>query len=77
MEYWQPSDDGALSRRIERGFEAYRRNTGLTHPSSFLLKRSTKRDGDSIPLIDDNGHLWYGPIDVGTPPVTFTGKSLF
>ncbi|KAN0138185.1 eukaryotic aspartyl protease [Lactarius tabidus] len=58
-------------RKIERGFEAYQRSTGAPHPSTSQLKRSSKR-GNGIRLTDDNAHLWYGSISVGTPAVTFT-----
>ncbi|KAF8261911.1 acid protease [Lactarius quietus] len=57
--------------KIQRGFEAYERNTGSAHPSASQLKRSTKRDnGDPLNCNDD--HFWYGPITVGTPPTTYT-----
>ncbi|KAI9444474.1 acid protease [Lactarius indigo] len=56
--------------KILRGFEAFERNTGAAHPSVFQLKYSTKR-GNGDPLIDDSAQLWYGPITVGTPPVTY------
>ncbi|KAH9059064.1 acid protease [Lactarius vividus] len=57
--------------KIQRGFEAFERNTGAAHPSAPLLKRSTKR-GKGNPLTDDSAELWYGSITVGTPAVTYT-----
>ncbi|KAH8997791.1 acid protease [Lactarius hatsudake] len=57
--------------KIQRGFEAFERNTGAAHPSASQLKRSTKR-GKGDPLTDDNAQLWYGSITVGTPAVTYT-----
>jgi cathepsin D len=65
-----------LSRKIQRGFDAFELNTGSAHPSASQLKRSTKR-GNGVPLIDDNSLLWYGPITVGTPAITYTGGSPF
>ncbi|KAH9019324.1 acid protease [Lactarius deliciosus] len=57
--------------KIQRGFEAFERNTGAAHPSASQLKRSTKR-GKGDPLTDDSAELWYGSITVGTPAVTYT-----
>ncbi|KAH9041268.1 acid protease [Lactarius pseudohatsudake] len=57
--------------KIQRGFEAFERNTGAVHPSASQLKRSTKR-GKGDQLIDDSDELWCGSITVGTPPVTYT-----
>ncbi|KAH9161573.1 acid protease [Lactarius sanguifluus] len=57
--------------KIQRGFEAFERNTGAAHPSASQLKRSIKR-GKGDPLTDDNAELWYGSITVGTPAVTYT-----
>ena len=60
---------------MQRGFEAFERNTGSAHPSAFQLKRENKR-GEGDPLTDDSAQFWYGNITVGTPAVTYTGKSL-
>ncbi|KAH9041267.1 acid protease [Lactarius pseudohatsudake] len=57
--------------KIQRGFEAFERNTGAAHPFASQLKRSTKR-GKGDPLTDDSDELWYGSITVGTPAVTYT-----
>ncbi|KAH9030179.1 acid protease [Lactarius hengduanensis] len=57
--------------KIQRGFEAFERNTGAAHPSASQLKRSTKR-GNGDPLTNDRAQLWYGSITVGTPAVTYT-----
>jgi cathepsin D len=59
-------------RKIHEGFATYKSNTGVPHPlsgSTQLSKRATGSD----PLTDDNAHLWFGTISVGTPPVNFTG----
>ena len=49
----------------------YKQNTGKSYPGS---KDVQSRDTGSVPLTDDfNGALWHGPIEVGTPPKTFTG----
>ncbi|KAF8265090.1 acid protease [Lactarius quietus] len=57
--------------KIQRGFEAFERNTGSAHPSASQLMGSTKR-GNGDPLTDDSAQLWYGSITVGTPAVTYT-----
>ncbi|KAH8997787.1 acid protease [Lactarius hatsudake] len=57
--------------KMQRGFEAFERNTGAPHPSASQLKRPTKR-GKGDPLSADSAELWYGSITVGTPPVTYT-----
>ncbi|KAH8997777.1 acid protease [Lactarius hatsudake] len=62
---------GHTVAKIQRGFEAFERNTGAAHPSASQLKRSTKR-GKGDPLTDDSAELWYGSITVGTPAVTYT-----
>ncbi|KAN0111701.1 eukaryotic aspartyl protease [Russula decolorans] len=57
--------------KIHEGFATYKSNTGVPHPlsgSTQLSKRATGSD----PLTDDNAHLWFGTISVGTPPVNFT-----
>ncbi|KAH9059067.1 acid protease [Lactarius vividus] len=61
----------STAAKIQRGFEAFERNTGAAHPSASQLKRSTKR-GKGDPLTDDSAELWYGSITVGTPAVTYT-----
>ncbi|KAH8986113.1 Asp-domain-containing protein [Lactarius akahatsu] len=62
---------GILYRKIQRGFEAFEKNTGAAHPFASQLKRSTKR-GKGDPLTDYSDGLWYGSITVGTPAVTYT-----
>ncbi|KAI9444480.1 acid protease [Lactarius indigo] len=57
--------------KIQRGFEAFERNTGAVHPSASQLKGLRKK-GSGDPLIDDIEEMWYGPITVGTPAVTYT-----
>jgi cathepsin D len=53
--------------------EAYQRNTGTPHPlsSRFDVRSLAKRNGN-VPLVDHNADLWYGEIDVGTPPKKYT-----
>ncbi|KAL0581946.1 hypothetical protein V5O48_000003 [Marasmius crinis-equi] len=60
------------TNKLQRGFKAFEQNTGSAHPSS-----SKKIDVRALPagnpltdLLDES--LWAGPIDVGTPPKTFT-----
>jgi cathepsin D len=57
--------------------EAYQRNTGTPHPlsSRFDVRSVAKRNGN-VPLVDYNADLWYGEIDVGTPPKKYTGSYL-
>ncbi|KAF8268682.1 acid protease [Lactarius quietus] len=57
--------------KIQHGFEAFDINTGSAHPYASRLKNSNKR-GNGDPLTPDGTKLWYGPITVGTPPVTYT-----
>ncbi|KAG1723783.1 acid protease [Suillus paluster] len=55
--------------------KAYERNTGSPHPLSSrfnsrpVAKRATNGD---VPLTNYNADLWYGSIEVGTPPETYT-----
>lgn len=60
----------SASRKIQAGFEAFRRNTYSIHPND--KRRSVNRAEGSIPLTAENGALWYGAITVGTPEVHFT-----
>ncbi|KAI9453013.1 acid protease [Lactarius psammicola] len=57
--------------KLQRGFEAFERNTGAAHPSAPQLKRLIKRD-NGTPLTDDSAKYWYGSIAVGTPAVNYT-----
>ncbi|KAG6855081.1 hypothetical protein C0991_006010 [Blastosporella zonata] len=54
---------------MQRGFDAFQKNTGSFHPSD--IRRKTKRGTGSLELTDDAGILWQGTISVGTPPVDF------
>jgi len=56
--------------KIQRGFDAYERNTGKAHP--LASKRISKRKSASDSLTDDDSQLWYGEISVGTPATTYT-----
>ncbi|KAI0310964.1 acid protease [Amylostereum chailletii] len=60
--------------KVQRGLEAYARNTGSVHPSasSFKSLPRKKRATGSDKLTDDSEDLWYGKISVGTPAKTFT-----
>ncbi|KAH7906840.1 acid protease [Hygrophoropsis aurantiaca] len=53
--------------KIMNGFDRYERNTGSPHPSA-PRKGAQRRATGSDPLINDNAQLWYGSIEVGTPP---------
>ncbi|EPQ56531.1 acid protease [Gloeophyllum trabeum ATCC 11539] len=57
--------------KMQRGFEAYQRNTGKRHPldmSNLLHARKIGVDA----LTDYSNVLWYGAIQVGTPPQNYT-----
>ncbi|TFK45302.1 acid protease [Heliocybe sulcata] len=57
--------------KIQRGFEAFQRNTGKRHPSDMgNLLHARKIGHDS--LTDFSNVLWYGTIQVGTPPQNYT-----
>lgn len=55
------------------GMAAYKRNTGSDYPLSGATKTSRKRSTGSVPLTDASNYLWYGTIEVGTPPKAFEG----
>jgi hypothetical protein len=61
---------------MQRGLEAFERNTGVAHPSASKLKRPIER-GNGNPLTDYGDTLWGGPITVGTPAVTYICGSSF
>ncbi|KAI0058456.1 acid protease [Artomyces pyxidatus] len=75
-------DAHALARRrahsvakIDKGFNAFQRNTGSVHPLAKGLRKDVlaKRAGTgSVPLTDDEAQLWYGTISIGTPLKQFT-----
>ncbi|KAI0299940.1 acid protease [Russula brevipes] len=58
--------------KIKRRMTAYENNTGKKHPLAGGIKRLDTRDTGSELLTDDNALLWYGPISIGTPGVSFT-----
>ncbi|KAF8897319.1 acid protease [Infundibulicybe gibba] len=58
------------SNKIHRGFRAFEKNTGSSHPND--LKKLSGRATGADALTDDQGELWQGSISVGTPAVTFT-----
>ena len=43
------------------------------HPLDRGIKLESRAEG-STSLQDSSGLLWQGEIEVGTPPVTYTGK---
>lgn len=68
---WEQLD--FVHRKYSATMEAYQRNTGTPHPlsSRFDVRSLAKRNGN-VPLVDHNADLWYGEIDVGTPPKKYT-----
>lgn len=60
-------------RKLQRGFNAFERNTGIVHPASGSAASKAKRSSGHNPLTDDENSLWYGEITVGTPATTYTG----
>jgi cathepsin D len=68
----------AFYSKVHRGFAAYERNMGTAHPLAAYIsvppstqKRQTGSGADA--LTDDSQVLWFGTIEVGTPPKQFTG----
>jgi len=58
------------------GLHAFERNTGGPHHLASKLGHPAKRLGD-VSLTDFQASMWYGPMSVGTPDLTFTGQSPF
>jgi cathepsin D len=59
-------------KKIERGFDAFEKNTGAAHPNAVKVSHE-KRATASVPLQDEeDGALWQGSISVGTPSSQFT-----
>ncbi|KAI0318428.1 acid protease [Amylostereum chailletii] len=59
--------------KVQRGLEAYARNTGSAHPLASSFKPiQEKRATGGDPLTDASEELWYGKISVGTPAKSFT-----
>ncbi|KAI0318418.1 acid protease [Amylostereum chailletii] len=58
--------------KVQRGFEAYARNTGSAHPLAKSMRTTQKRAAGADALTDDSEELWYGKISVGTPAKSFT-----
>ncbi|KAG2075790.1 acid protease [Suillus decipiens] len=56
--------------KLQRGAAAFERSTGTVLFSSSLTKHAAACGPD--PLVDDSNERWYGKIEVGTPPQTFT-----
>ncbi|KAG2111936.1 acid protease [Suillus discolor] len=59
----------SVSNKYRQTFSAFEANTGYAHPLSAKMMSSI-RERD-VPLINQGTELWYGEIDVGTPPQTF------
>jgi hypothetical protein len=61
--------------KFQRGFDAYKKNTGSVHPLAIQSEKAlARRATGSEPLTEDEGGaLWQGSISVGTPPTAFTG----
>jgi hypothetical protein len=55
------------------GMAAYKKNTGSDYPVPGAIKTSRKRSTGIVPLTDASNYLWYGTIEVGTPPKAFEG----
>ncbi|KAF8553161.1 acid protease [Imleria badia] len=64
------SHAASTKAKVLRGLNNFQRNTGAPHPDAS--KGTQKRATGSDALTDDSDQLWYGNVDVGTPPVTFT-----
>lgn len=60
--------------KIEKGFSAYKKNTGLNHPLASAIQTKVKRAGRGVPLTNDRSQVWYGSISVGVPAQTYTGR---
>ncbi|KAG2132860.1 aspartic peptidase domain-containing protein [Suillus bovinus] len=60
---------GSTMIKLQRGIAAFERNTGAVLFSS--PKKRVAAPG-SDPLVDDLNERWFGKIEVGTPPHTFT-----
>ncbi|KAH9168072.1 acid protease [Lactarius sanguifluus] len=58
--------------KIDHGFRAYEKNTGVPHPSAPKMKRADLKHIGSEPLTNADFSYWYGSISVGTPPKNFT-----
>ncbi|KAG2140536.1 acid protease [Suillus bovinus] len=64
---------GFVHHKYSATMGAYQRNTGSPHPlsSRFDVHSVAKRNGN-VSLVNYKSDLWYGEIEVGTPPKTFT-----
>ncbi|KAI0292907.1 acid protease [Russula brevipes] len=68
---WQRRTRRSVAK-LENGFAAYEKNTGVIHPLAGSIHNPHKRDTGSDPLTDDQNSLWFGNITIGTPSVSFT-----
>lgn len=61
-----------VSNKYRQTFSAFKANTGSAHPLSGKMMSSTRKRGDGVvPLVNQGTDLWYGEIDVGTPKQKF------
>src|SRR5258708_6363288 len=51
-----------LLRKYQRGFEAFERNTGSSHPLASELEHLDKRDTTVSDPLDHSGMKWFGSI---------------
>ncbi|KXN87900.1 Aspartic protease [Leucoagaricus sp. SymC.cos] len=58
------------TNKVNRGLQAFEKNTGQRHPSQKQTIQG--RDTGSDSLTDDQEALWHGTISVGTPAKQFT-----
>lgn len=59
--------------KVAQGFAAFEQNTGSPHPSAPRRRRPVKRRTGKEPLTDsDQGELWFGSIEIGSPGQKFT-----
>ena len=56
-----------------RGLDAHQENTGHPHLLSGGINHSRKRATGSNSLTGVDAALWFGEIQIGTPPKKFSG----
>ncbi|KAI0253317.1 acid protease [Lactifluus subvellereus] len=57
--------------KIRKGMKMYENNRGIGHTLAAGFNSPGKSYTGSVPLIDNQAQLWFGEIEVGTPPKTF------
>jgi len=70
VELLRSSTKSSMSK-FDKGFEAFERNTGNSHPLAVGRTLNNRATG-AVELTDDQGTLWYGSVKVGTPLVPYT-----